>query len=179
MREFRYLGRIYTNNDDDTRYILDNLDRAQKRWNSIAKILKRESADAVCMAKIYPAVVQAVLLYGADSWVVSDRNMKRLWSFHRRALRYMMGDHMKKDGDGVCEYPDHEELEKQCGLFGIEVYLERRGTLWKYLVENKGDLLREVEVTGIHYGDINKKLWWEQKWMDKEAMKELKYFWFK
>ena len=57
--------------------------------------------------------------------------------------------------------------------------MERRGTLWKYLVENKGDLLREVEVTGIHYGDINKKLWWEQKWMDKEAMKELKYFWFK
>ena len=100
------MGRIYTNNDDDTWYILDNLDRAQKRWNSIAKILKRESADAVCMAKIYPAVVQAVLLYEADSWVVSDRNMKRLRSFHRRALRYMTGDHIKKDGDGVWEYPD-------------------------------------------------------------------------
>ena len=142
--------------------------------------MKREGADAVCMAKIYLAVVQAVLLYGADSWVVSDRNMKRLQSFHRRALRYMTGTHIKKDGDGTWEYPDHEELERQCGLFGIEVYLERRrGTLRKYLAENKGDLLREAEVTGTHYGDINKKLWWEQDWMDKETMNELKNFWFK
>ena len=44
--------------------------------NSIAKKMKREGADAVCMAKIYLAVVQAVLLDGADSWVLSDRNMK-------------------------------------------------------------------------------------------------------
>ena len=62
----------------------------------------------------------------------------------------------------------------------IETYIKRRrGTLRNYLENKKGDLLREAEVMDMHCGDINKTLWWDKKWIDKDQLKELKYFLFK
>lgn len=180
VKEFRYLGRILTENDNDTRCITDNLSKARLRWGQIAKLLKREGAGAKCMGKFYLAVVQSVLLYGAESWVISNRDMLRLRSFHRRAVRYMNNDHIRKVGEGQWETPDHSQLELNCGLFSIETYIERkRGTLRKYLEEFRADLLREAEVEARHSQDAHKILWWEQKWINKEEMTELKNFWFK
>ena len=144
VKYFRYLGRILSENDDDTKCILDNLRRARQRWNSISRILKREGANAVCMSRFYLTVVQAVLLYGAESWTISKRNMMLLQSFHRRATRYMTGQHILKVGD-TWKYPDHNRLLKKCKLFGIETYIERRrGTLRKYLEEYRGELLEDA-----------------------------------
>ena len=62
VREFKYLGRILREDDDDTSSIMQQVKRARSKWNSIAKVLKREGACAKTMAKFYLAVVQAVLL---------------------------------------------------------------------------------------------------------------------
>ena len=67
VRTFRYLGRILSDNDDDSPCVQANLKRARQRWNSVAKILKVEGANAKCMSKFYMTVVQAVLLYGFDT----------------------------------------------------------------------------------------------------------------
>ena len=96
VRRFEYLGRFFTEDDGDSICIQTQLKKARQRWYSIAKILKREGADAVCMARFYLTVVQAVLLYGADSWVVTDKDMLKLKSFHQRAIRHMTGAHIQK-----------------------------------------------------------------------------------
>ena len=92
----------------------------------------------------------------------------------------MTNSHIRKvDGDN-WEYPDHGELELECGLFDIEKYIKkRRGALREYLENNRKDLLREAEVEARHSGDVHNFLWWGQEWIDKEEMDELKYFWFK
>ena len=61
---------------------------------------KCEGANAITMAKYYMAVVQSVLLYGADLWTINNRNWKRLESFHKRACRHMTGQHIQKHGYG-------------------------------------------------------------------------------
>ena len=48
------------------------------------------------MAKFYMVIVQSVLLYGADSWVITKKHWRMLWSFHNRAARHMMNMHIKK-----------------------------------------------------------------------------------
>ena len=95
VRHFKYLGRILSDNDDDSICINENLKRARKRWNCIARILKVEGANAKCMSKFYLTVVQAVLLYGADTWVIKKQDMDRLRSFHWRAIRYMTGKNVR------------------------------------------------------------------------------------
>ena len=132
------------------------------------------------IAKFYMAVVQAVLLYGSDSWVISDRNWSKLRAFHHKALRYTTNEHIKKTQDGKFEYPCHEDLQWKCGLFSIETYIQRRrGTLHKYLEENRGELMEEARQTTKPARNANKKLWWEQSYITKEEMTQKTNFWKK
>ena len=164
VKEFKYLGRILREDDDDTACIINQVKRARQKWNAIARILKREGANARIMAKFYMAVVQAVLLYGAESWVITKRNWKRLESFHNRALRYMTGQHIRKVGDEEWTYPSHEELEEKCGLYSIKEYIERRRRmLRRYLEEHRKDFLHEAMETRVPQKNVNKILWWNQE----------------
>ena len=67
VHKFKYLGRWLADDNDDTYSIMDNLKKARQKWNCLVLILKREGANAVCMARFYMVIVKAVLLYGADS----------------------------------------------------------------------------------------------------------------
>ena len=130
----------------------------------MARILKEEGTNARCMNKFYLAIVQAELLYGSESWVVTAREWKKLRSFHRRAVRYMTGNHIRKM-EGGWEYPQHEDLFQKCGLSQIETYIEkRRGTLWSYLKTNRSELMEEAMGMGKHCRDVKKILWWDQKY---------------
>ena len=163
VKEFKYLGRVLSDNDNDTKCIIDNIRKARQQWNCIARFLKREGASARIMAKFYITIVQAVLLYGADSWAITKRDLHRLQCFHKRALRYMSGSHIRKVDNNTWTYPDHEGLLHKCGLSSIEAYLERRrSTLWSFLENYRGELLRQAQRCGKHCKDTKKVLWWKQ-----------------
>ena len=174
VSEFKYLGRILTEQDDDSVCIKDNLRRARHRWNSVAKVLKREGANSKCMARFYLTIVQAVLLYGADSWCITARDLQRLNSFHMRSIRHMTGKHIRKLATGEWEYPKHKELMDECKLFDMDTYIKRRrGTLRKYLEEHRSDLLREAGATQGHSREAHKVLWWNQDWITKDEMAKM------
>ena len=167
VKSFKYLGRILSEDDSDTVCIEHNIKKARQQWNCIARFLKREGASASIMAKFYITIVQAVLLYGADSWAVTNKDMHKLHSFHKRALRYMTGSHIRRGEDEQWSYPDHGKLLQLCGLNPMEVYLERRrSTLWKFLEVNRSMLLSRAKNCRKHCKDVNKVLWWQQTYYD-------------
>ena len=87
--------------------------------------------------------------------------MRKLESFHKRAMRHMTGTHIRKKGE-EWEYCNHEILLLACGLFPLKTSIERRrGTLWKYLKENRKDLMEEAGKSRRHCKDVNKILRWE------------------
>ena len=119
-----------------------------------------------------------MLLYGADSWVIKKADAIALRSFHRRAVRYMTGSHIRKLINGNWTYPNHETLLKECGLLDIDAYIERRrGTLRQYLETNRLDLLESAEATKKHAKDVNKILWWDQPFLTKTEMVNKSKFW--
>ena len=64
-------------------------------------------------------------------------------------------------------------------LLPINTYVERRrGTLRKYLELNRKDLLTKALNTKKHCYDVNKILWWDQKWIEKGDMKNINNDWF-
>ena len=128
------------------------------------------------MARFYITVVQAVLLYGSESWTIDQKNMTKLRSFHNRAIRYMTGQHIRKHGE-EWNYPIHEQLLKTCRLFSIETYIERRrGTLYEYLKTNCAELLEEVSKCERHYRHAGKILWWKQPYITKMRVDKLSNF---
>ena len=126
------------------------------------------------MARFYLTVIQAVLLYGADSWVLTQRDVQNLTTFHNRALRYMTGQHIRKVDDKVWHYPDHNELMKKCGMVGIEYYVEaRRGTLKKYMENLNPKLWREAWTVKPPSKNPNMIMWWKQKVLSKNELKKI------
>ena len=71
VKEFRYLGRILTSTDDDWPAVARNLQRARATWGRLAKILGREGAHPKVSRNFYIAVTQQVLLFRADTWVLT------------------------------------------------------------------------------------------------------------
>ena len=61
----------------------------------------------------------------------------------------MTEQHIQKHGDGSWTYPNHEELERKCGLFSIRNCIQRRReTLRKYMKTCREDLMQEaMEIT--------------------------------
>ena len=45
VTEFKYLGRVLTNTDDDWPAVAGNIRKAQANWGQLARILGREGAD--------------------------------------------------------------------------------------------------------------------------------------
>lgn len=87
VTEFKYLGRIISADDYDDGAVNFNITKASKTWYRMYQILSRDTADSRVMARFYLAIIQAKLLYGSETWVLSQRTLKRLESFHNRCAR--------------------------------------------------------------------------------------------
>ena len=88
---FNYLGRVMTAVDDDWPSVAGNLVKARKSWGRLLRILSREGADNRVLRNFFKAVVQEVLLFGAETWVLIPRIERVMESFMHRAARRITG----------------------------------------------------------------------------------------
>ena len=63
--------------------------------------LGREEADRRTAGRFYVAVVQAVLLFGSETWAITPWMDKALKGFHHRAVRQMSGMGSKRQWGGT------------------------------------------------------------------------------
>jgi hypothetical protein len=82
---FRYLGRLIAYDDADNQAMQLNLRKARGCWAWISRVLRAENATARTCGMFYKATVQAVLLYGSETWNLSPTSVKRLEGFHIHA----------------------------------------------------------------------------------------------
>ena len=168
VTSFDYLGRLLSERDEDSTCIATQVLKARKRWLPLRRLLVAEGVGARVMGRFYVAIVQAVLLYGAESWTITTSDWRRLRTFHNQVVRYITRCHILKRGDGTWEIPDHEVLRRKCGLETIETYVERRrGTLREYLDTSRRELLESVSECQPPPLHARKVLWWKQPWRRK------------
>jgi hypothetical protein len=97
VKQFKYLGRMLDDNDSDLPAVEQNLIKARKRWGMIGRILKkRKSTKPKTMATFYKVIVQSLLLFGSESWVLSTEMHQRLESFHRRCAHSITGQYIRQ-----------------------------------------------------------------------------------
>ena len=71
VTEFKYLGRVLTNTDDDCPAVAGNIRKSWANWGRLTGILGREGADPKVSRSFYTAVTQQVILFGAELWVLT------------------------------------------------------------------------------------------------------------
>ena len=133
---FKYLGRQIRNDDNDTQAIRVQLRKARGVWGRLSRMMRSENASPRVCELFYKATVQAVLLFGSETWCLSPANLRLLEGFHVRAARRMTGMMPKKKSDGTWEYPDSAEVLKAACLHTVEDHITvRRRTVMKFVVD--------------------------------------------
>ena len=86
MERFKYLGILIDRSDDDWTAVLRNIRKSRQVRGRIGKLLWREGSDTAVLENFYQAVVQAVLLFGEETWVFMETIMQRLEGAHANFL---------------------------------------------------------------------------------------------
>ena len=163
VESFKYLGRWLSQADDDARAARAQLVKARRVWARLGKVLQTENASPRTSGKFYRAVVQAVLLYGSETWCAGPALLARLEGFHLRCCYRMARENRPTRGpDGSWEYPESSAVLKECGLHTVAEYIRRRRTTIVEYVATRplfaacrdGEPLR---------GTPNHLWWWEQE----------------
>ena len=90
VTSFKYLGQVILVTEAYWPALLGNLTRANKACSRMSRILSREGAASQLSRLFLKAVIQAVLLFGAETWVVTPSMSKSLGGFQHQVLRWLM-----------------------------------------------------------------------------------------
>ena len=131
---FKYLGSIMTEGGDDWPAVAVNLGKARKSWGRLQQILSREVATKRESGNFFKAVVHQVLLFWAETWVVSPRMEQALSSFIHGAARRITGRQPRRGWGGKWFYPSLEVAMKEAGFTDVRTSINRRqNTVAQYI----------------------------------------------
>ena len=105
----------------------------------LGKMLRREGADIKFSAMFYwavfyRAVVQAVLLFGSESWVLSAAMEKTVEGVHTGFLRRIMGKRAQRITGGMWVTPAAGEVWEAMGTQLAATYIgHRQGTVAQWV----------------------------------------------
>lgn len=88
---FKYLGHFLSSMDSDWPALYENMAKAWQHWARVSIILARDGASPWVSGMFYKAIVQAVLLYGSETWVITQPMMKALEGFHHIVAHWLTG----------------------------------------------------------------------------------------
>ena len=100
MSDFRYLGRLLTATDNDWPAVTGNIRKARVSWGRLARVLGRVGADPKVSQSFYTAVTQQVLLFGAETWVLTQKMESAMDALQGRVARCLTGRQPRRERDG-------------------------------------------------------------------------------
>jgi hypothetical protein len=159
---FKYLGRLLSMEDNDAQAVRANLRKARKVWARVGKVLTGENASPRVCGKFFKAIVQAVLLYGSETWVLSTASLKLLEGFSIRCAWRMAEENKPRREAGTWQYPPSKDVLEECGLRPIHEYVTaRRATVAAWVVNRPA--YEACMGAERRRGSAPRKWWWEQE----------------
>lgn len=162
VKFFKYLGRWVSRDDNDHKAISENIKKASKRWSTFSRVLVREGANYKTMGIFYKTVVMSVLLYGAETWTLTQRQTQMLASFHNRCARNITGRGAYEQEDGTWVWPSLTETLEMAGLAPIHEYIHDRKAHFEAYAQNR-DIYHKCTQTKRNPSKSHKNVWWEQE----------------
>ena len=156
---FKYLGRLLAQDDDDVQAVRQQIRKARGTWARRPGVARGPRIAA----KFYKAVVQFVLLYGSETWKLTETVLARLEGFHIRAAYRMARKHKPCKGlFGNWIYPSTKDVLEECGLHSVKDCINTcLSTIVMYVVNQP--IFQECQEGDWRRGSIPCRWWWEQE----------------
>ena len=123
---FRNMGRPLEQTGDDWTAVRRKIMRARLVWGILGTLLRREGVDPRVTAMFYRAVVQAVLLYGSETLVLSAAMERKVEGAHTGFLQQITGKRARRLGDGTWKTPGAEGVREAAATQSDMTYIGRR-----------------------------------------------------
>ena len=94
-------------------------------------MLGREGADSQMTGMFYITMVQAVLLYGSKTWVMSPHIGKMLGGFHHWFACRLMGRQIERRLNGTWYNPALVDAMAEAGIQEVETYVTHHSIIFK------------------------------------------------
>ena len=168
VTDFKYLGRVMEEGNEDWPTVVGNLGKARRSWGGLDRVLGREGAYPKVSRSFYTAVAQTVLLFGAETWVLTPRMEKALDSLQSRVARNITGRQPRRQKNGSCKYPPLVGAMREAGMVGIRTSITRRQNMVAQYIATRPiiDLCEQAtqrSVAGVSWR------WWKQAGIDLEG----------
>ena len=112
--------------DENWPEVVHKLWRVRQKWARLSRVLIRESTYARILGRINVVVVQVVLLYRSETWVLTPHIGRLMGGFHHRVASRLKGRQYCRGRDGGWLYPILEEAMAKSGLQKVMAYISRR-----------------------------------------------------
>ena len=89
-------------------------------------ILSREGAAPQVSGFFFKVVIQVVLIFGSDTWVVTPCMGKALGGVQTQVMRRLTGKIPLRTTDGKCRYASAAAARVAAGFLTMEEYVRRR-----------------------------------------------------
>ena len=86
-----YLGRTISLNNSNCFALYQNPRNSQRRWGMVLGVMVKLGVTLRSRLMFYKSVVQAVLFYGSEIWLITDSMMKVLEGFQHCIARRITG----------------------------------------------------------------------------------------
>ena len=92
VQDFTYLGANISRDGEITSEVTRRIARAARAFRCLrVPVFKNKDLSLATKRAVYRAVVLAVLLYGAETWIMKAVHTRRWNSFHNRCIRTILG----------------------------------------------------------------------------------------
>ena len=151
--------------DDDNTAVAGSFRNARKSWTRTTRILGREGADSWISSLFFKLVVQAVFLFGLETWVLTPCMERALGSFQHRVVQWITGRQPRRQRERGWEYPPLTAAMEEAGFEEIRVYIKtRQNTVAPYIARRP--ILDLCEQSVRRLGAWVSWRWWEQEGID-------------
>ena len=137
-----------------------NLQKARATWGRLARILGREGVDPKVSRNFYIAVTQQVLLFGAETWVLTVMMEAALEAFQERVARRLTGRMPHCGRDRKWRYLPLAGATKYAGIVRARTsVLQRQNMVAQFVLTRL--ILVLCEGTEQRGGTWVPQRWWE------------------
>ena len=159
------MGIVLTAGDNDWLPVVGNMGKSRKIWGRLYQVLVQEGAYPKVSRDFYTAVAQAVLIFGAETWVLTPRMEKALDSFQSRFARRITGRQPRRKKDRSWDYPLLAGALREAGMVGMRTSITwRQNTVAQYIATRP--ILNLCERATWRPGAQVSRRWWDQAGID-------------
>ena len=139
VTSFCYLGEVLDTNQGAESAVKYRIFTAWDKWKELASLLVNKNIPLGRRIDLYCACIRSAMLYGSETWALTEGLVKRLETNELRMLRYMTGI---KWQDKIS----NEKVRRRCKINKLENEIRSRRLRWFGHVKRKegGNLIEGV-----------------------------------